>query len=156
MKKKTAILLFVLTFFLLPGAAFAQVFQLNTIGTVNVAGTSFSQFWYTGTNVSLTGNTSAGSSVSVSVDSSVNSATVDESGNWSYATTLTEGDHQVSLTSAGETINFTLTIGSTQPSTTTTGTATTPVSGASLPMFFLALLGIGICTPAVIYLKKAV
>ena len=59
-------------------------FQLKNIASLDTKGVSYSEWWYSTENPTLLGTTIVGDSVTVTVDGQVGSATVDDSGNWSY------------------------------------------------------------------------
>lgn len=121
---------------------------LNTVGTVDVAGSSFAHLWFTGTTPTLTGTTTPGTSVTVSVDSQASAAIVDATGNWSLPLNLTPGDHQISLSSEGVVFSsFTLTIGEDVPAGTSdnpadSSSAALPVTGSTETTLLLAVVGI--------------
>src|SRR3989304_7701430 len=96
-------------FLLFTSSVFAAGFQLKSIGVLDVTGTMSKEWWYTTVNPPLSGITTAGSSVTVNIDSVDYQATVDSLGSWTYApTTLTDGDHQPALSSTGGNQYFTL------------------------------------------------
>lgn len=117
-------------------ASISAAATLTQVGNVNVEGSSFAHLWYTGTTPTLSGTTTPGTSVSVSVDGQAAAAIVDAAGNWSYPLSLTTGDHQISLSTAGVVFStFTLTIGNEVPSGTlgsdpNSDVSTLPVTGA--------------------------
>lgn len=125
-------LLAVLSFLLLNvTSVFASGFQLKAIGALDVTGAVSKEWWYSNVNPRLSGITTAGSSVTVTIDSVDYSATVDGSGNWTYSpTTLSDGDHTVVVSSSAGSQTFTLHIGANIPATITAPvTSTTPVVG---------------------------
>ena len=110
MLKSLAIALSLL--FLSTSIIFAAGFQLKSIGALDVAGAVSKDWWYTTVNPSLSGMTTVGSTVTVNIDSVDYPANVDGAGNWSFnPTTLSDGDHSVSLTSSAGSQSFTLHIG---------------------------------------------
>lgn len=121
---------------------------LKAVGTVNVEGSSFAHIWYTSVNPVLTGTTTPGTSVSVSIDGKSAAAIVDATGNWSYPLSLTAGDHQIILSSEGVVFStFTLTIGADVPSgtlgdDTSSSPSSLPVTGAT--ELTLAIAGLGL------------
>jgi|APSaa5957512622_1039677.scaffolds.fasta_scaffold40390_2 hypothetical protein len=124
-------LLVLLSFLTLTSPVFASGFQLKNIGGLDTKGMAYTEWWYSTENPSLSGITSVGDSVSVTIDGTASSATVDASGNWSYnPTTLTAGDHTVSITGGAGSTSFTLHVGSSIPSNVSAPTdSDMPVAG---------------------------
>jgi len=124
----------------LPISVFASGFQLKTIGALNVDGVTYDHLWYSGTNVTFTGITPTGTEVTATIDGTSAAATVDEAGNWTYTTTLTEGDHAVGFSSSAGSVSFTLTIGPTPEGVGALSPPETPTVGIITPTL-LALAG---------------
>jgi hypothetical protein len=138
-------------------SASASGFYIESIGQLQVGGTAYDHYWYTGANPVITGIAPASASVSVTVDGTASSVTADASGNWSYQSTIAEGDHTISLSTASISTpySFTLTIGATPDGVSGIDTATTPVAGVATPTLMLLVFGIGLLiTP--ILLRKAI
>jgi hypothetical protein len=113
-------------------SVFAAGFQLKSIGGLDVTGSVSKEWWYTSANPTLSGMTTVGSAVTVTIDSVDYPANVDGSGNWSYnPTTLTEGDHVVNLTSPAGSQSFTLHIGNVPADVTVPVQPSTPVVGST-------------------------
>lgn len=125
------ILLAVLSLFLLNVfSVFASGFQLKAIGALDVTGAVSQEWWYSAVNPRLSGITPVGSAVTVKIDGTDNSATVDAAGNWSYSpAALTNGDHTVVISSTAGSQTFTLHIGSVPATVTAPKTSSTPVVG---------------------------
>ena len=124
----------------------AFAFTLDSIGSSTYTTQTITEWWYTGQNPTLSGTAAASSAISITIDSTAFSTTADASGNWTYTpTTLTTGDHTVSLTGDGQTVSFTIHIGQNVPAdlgTTSTSTGSAmPVSGSVSQT--LAILGLG-------------
>lgn len=128
--KIIALVIFLL---ILPVTVFASGFQLKTIGALNVDGVTYSHLWYSSTNVTFTGITPAGTDVTATIDGAANAATVDAGGNWTYTTTLTEGDHPVQFSSSAGSVSFTLTIGATPDGVGALTPPATPTVGIISP-----------------------
>lgn len=150
MVKKKMFLMIVLAWlcFTFSPKVFAGGFNLKSIGSVDTSGREISQWWYSGSQPVFVGEASPGASVSISIDGTEGAATVDESGNWSYASAaLNDGDHQVVLTSSGSTISFTLTTGANNVNwdavNSDEGTETLPTAGVSWPGILLLTAGLG-------------
>ena len=125
------LLLVVLSFFFLSvTSVFASGFQLKAIGALDVTGAVSKEWWYSTANPRLSGITPVGSAVTVKIDGTDNSATVDGSGNWTYSpTTLTNGDHALVISSTAGSKTFTLHIGTVPATVTAPVTSSTPVVG---------------------------
>lgn len=149
MLKRLALVVLCLVF-LSSSLAWSAGFQLKAIGVLDVTGAVSKEWWYTTANPPLSGITTAGSTVTVKIDDVDYQATVDDSGNWSYnPTTLSDGDHSLSLTSSAGSQAFTLHIGSVPANVTAPVQQSTPVAGSaeqSLALWLGAalLLGAGI------------
>ncbi len=105
--------------------AFATGLAVTSIGNLDTStGTFYNAWWYTKENPTLSGTAGANATVTVDIDGNLYTTTADTLGNWSYTpTTLTTGNHTVTVTSGTETVSFSLEIGS---DTSTAGTATSP------------------------------
>ena len=91
---------------------FASGFNLLSIGGVNTSGRASGHWWYTSSNPLFKGESLPTEAVDISIDGTTETAPTSSDGTWQYQPTiLTDGDHQVILTSGGSTIKFTLTIG---------------------------------------------
>ena len=91
----------------------ASGFNLKSIGGVDTSGKATGHWWYTSNNPLFVGDALPTVAVDVSIDGVTATAPTSSDGTWQYQpTTLSDGDHQVVLTSGGSTISFTLTIGS--------------------------------------------
>lgn len=127
--------------------ALAGGFNLKSIGQVDTSGRQISQWWYSGSQPVFVGEATPGASVSITIDGTEGTAIADESGNWSYATTLSDGDHQVMLASNGSTISFTLTTGVNNVNwdavNSDAGTSTLPTAGIVWPGLLLLMTGFG-------------
>jgi len=120
-------LIVVLLFVVTSSKAFAGAFSLSSIGALSTAGKVYSHWWYTVANPVLTGTATAASEVIITVDGTANTVTADSNGTWSFGSTLVDGDHTIVITSGGETLSFTLTIGSNVPENIAT------MSGSAVP-----------------------
>jgi len=133
-------------FTLLISQVVASGFQLTSIGSVDTTGLQYSEWWYQSPNPTLSGVTSSGGTVEVSVNGSVATVTADGNGEWTTTTSTPEGDHTITLTSNGSVITFTLHIGQTMPdniaTASGTGSSTQPVAGNATPTMLLVMSGI--------------
>lgn len=133
----------ILSFLTFSSTVFASGFQLKTVGALNVDGVTYKHLWYTNGQLTFAGIALANAQVTATIDGSTSTVTANSSGNWSHATTLSDGDHQVSFTSNGSTIAFTLTIGEEIPEGVGgLPTAETPTVGMITPTIITLFSGI--------------
>lgn len=120
-------------------------FNLKSIGSVDTSGRQISHWWYTGSVAIMKGEAAAGGTVNVSIDGEEATTIADGDGNWTYVPPgLTDGDHQVTLTSGGSTIRFTLTMGASNvdwDAVNSGGGETLPAAGVLFPTLALTSLG---------------
>ncbi len=133
MPKKFIIqLLFIFALFISP-VVLAATLTLDNIGALATEGNMYTSWWYNGSSPTLSGKGIAGSTVTVTIDDVVTgTSTVDASGLWSLTTAMTNGTHNVSISSGTETYSFSLALNS--DTTATTTTTTTSDSGAEVPV----------------------
>jgi len=126
---------------------FAAGFQLESIGSLNTTGYQYPEWWYSSDHPTLNGITTANSTITITINDHSESVTADEQGNWTFPTTLTTGDHTITLSSDAGSYHFTLHLNSAMPAGVSTPSATTqPVAGnlhLTLLLFFLGLLMLG-------------
>lgn len=149
--KKTCLKLFSLfvAFFLLVSVnlSLAASLSLTQIGALNTGGMTYAEWWYTGENPTLVGTAGAGSTVSIDINGTTETVTTDSSGNWTYGTSLSSGDHLVAISSDGEVYSFTLHAGQDFPGvgavTTEKGgvQSTVPESGSNQLLAFALFTG---------------
>ena len=106
-----------------------------------LGGNAYTEWWYTQENPTLTGIAAAEATVEIDINGEKSEVTA-ASGNWSYSpTTLTTGDHVVTITTGEETYSFTLHAGQALPEDFVaggSGTGEVPATGHN------QLLGMGI------------
>lgn len=124
-----------LSIFVLFSTTTSDAATLDTIGaSATTNGTPGTEWWYSGENPTFTGTAAPNATVIVTISGAPTSVTADASGNWSFSpTTLTTGDHVISITEGSQTFTFTLHAGQNLPTgttTTATDSGTLPVSGA--------------------------
>lgn len=135
---------FILLFLGRLNTAFAGTFQLTKIGSLDTNGANYSHWWYTQEQPHFYGSAMTGAKVNVTVDSTSATVDTDSSGNWGYIpSSLSAGDHQVTFTSNGSTIQFTLTIGEGIPENIGQPAVNqTPVVGTITPTLAIIIGGI--------------
>lgn len=123
--------------------------SLDKIGGLDLGGQKYSEWWYSGVSPILYGTAEPAATVTVKVGEQTSTATADQQGKWQYATGLTEGDHQISITTADYSYTFTLHVGqqftggSTNNTTTDAegkGAPAVPVTGSLGNIFTIAFL----------------
>lgn len=115
---------------------YAAELSLTSIGSLDTSGKVYSEWWYTGINVTLSGTAGSGADVIIMVDDTKITTKADASGNWFVATTTPKGDYQIDVTSGSEAYSFILHTGQDVPSSsggTSVGESATPESTASVP-----------------------
>lgn len=129
---------------------FAATLTLDKIGALGTDGKVYSEWWYTGTDPVLTGKSSSNSTVSISVDGSSSDVSANSEGIWAYYLDVGAGDHNLVITSEGETLSFLLHLGQTLPTSTGTTTgvseSTTPVPETGVPQVLLITLSLMLMT----------
>jgi len=132
----------------------ASGFYLKSIGSLTVESAAYSHYWYTGSSPTLVGVAPADSTVTVTIDSVSGTTAADSSGTWSYATTIGEGDHTITLSTPSATdYTFTLTIGVTPDGVSGITPAETPPAGTITPTLLL-LFGASLLLLTPFALKK--
>lgn len=146
-------LLFLIVFFLFPQPVLASGFQVKTVGALNIEGVTYKQLWYTNGNLTFTGIALQNAQVTAAIDGDNQTVNADSLGNWSFSTILAGGDHQISFSSGGSAVAFTLTIGEAPADIGSLPTAATPAVGTVTPTFLLLFWGM-VLTLSPVFLKK--
>lgn len=124
--------------------ALAAAFQLKSIGALQTQGVLYDKWYYTGAQPTFYGEGLAGEEVTITIDGESSTTTVNTDNEWGFtpAAPFLAGEHSLSFTSAGSTIEFTLVIGTDIPDGIAAPEATsTPVAGGILPTLLVASLG---------------
>lgn len=120
-------------------------FNLKSIGSVDTSGRQISHWWYTGSVATMNGEAAAGETVTISIDGNESTTTADDEGNWTYTPeSLGDGDHEVTLTSGGSTISFTLTMGADNvdwDAINSGDSEALPAAGVFFPTIALSMIG---------------
>lgn len=129
------------------GSVLASGFNMKSIGGVDTSGRQISHWWYSGTVVTFSGEAGPETSVTVKINGNTSNVNADTSGEWSYSTTLEEGDHEVSFSNNGSEIKFTLTTGKEnvdwEAVNSDEGTEKLPSAGVIWPGVLILLGGTG-------------
>lgn len=128
-------------------AALASGFHLKSIGNADTGGRQISHWWYSSSKPVFSGEAMPGAAVVFDIDGSALEINADSSGNWNFAAQepLSDGDHQITITSDGSTIKFTLTIGNGNvnwDSVQNGSSETLPTVGTGLPTILLFIAGV--------------
>ena len=121
----------------------AAGFQLTAIGSMNLDGVLYDHLWYSSGNVTFTGIGVVGQTVTATIGTNSATVTVDSSGNWSYTTTLADGDHSINFSSEAGNITFTLTVGPVPEGVGAISGTGVPASGNSTPTLEFVAIGVG-------------
>lgn len=149
------LLIFILSFFLFASDIIAGGFAITSIGEMDLQGTAYPQYWYTGTNVVIAGTGPVSTTVDLTIDGVSNSLTTDATGNWSHSAALTEGDHTLSLSAASTaSYTFTLTIGEPPTDVGSISAPATPAAGFGYPTLIMLVSGVGLFISAVFLIGK--
>lgn len=133
--------------------SFAASLTLDKIGALDTSGKKYNQWWYTGTNPTLSGKVEDSQKVKVTIDSKTFETNANSSGKWSLATSMAVGKHDVKITAGEESYSFVLNIGSALPdflggtTSTSQSTSSVPQTGSHQVYFliiamYLVILGI--------------
>lgn len=128
--RKSVLFAVIFSFFVFQ--SFAADFKVTKIGALDTQDKVYSEWWYMGTSPTLYGTGNPGSNISVKIDDATNTTTVDANGNWSYVTSMTEGDRNIVVTQDSQNISFVLHLGQQMPTGGVASTQTTtsvPVTG---------------------------
>jgi hypothetical protein len=158
--KLSIIVLSLFTFFF--AFPLAKALTLDSIGALNTAGGAYSEWWYTGTNPMLRGTAGANEDVTITIGEDSSKVTADAQGAWSYQTSLSEGDYAITITSGGDSYNFTLHAGQSMPSnmsnvseTNSTSETTTSVPTTGYPQVAGIALSMTLLAAGAYYLIRA-
>ena len=146
-KPLKGLLFFTLAIFVVSSWVLSADLSLTKIGSLDTGGKVYSEWWYTGTNPVFQGNAVANSTVTVKIDENTYTASANESGLWSYSTSLASGDHAVEISEGQSKYSFTLHIGQDVPAGA--GSADTQESTSAVPstgfnQFTGLTMGIGV------------
>ncbi|PIY80745.1 MAG: hypothetical protein COY80_01410 [Candidatus Pacebacteria bacterium CG_4_10_14_0_8_um_filter_42_14] len=147
---KLRLLIFLSFFIFAVSSAQAATLKINSIGGVPVTNQTFSYWTHTGSNPSFVGVASPSASINLTIGTTSATATAGLDGAWRYdPTTLVAGEHAIAVSSAAESMNFTLLIATeaaTKGGVTATPSAapkTLPQSGGLSSTLLLLTAGLG-------------
>lgn len=123
MQKRILSVLILLSFLVLSSNVYAASLVVTKIGALDTGGNTYPQWWYTASNPVFAGTAPAGATVDITVNDASTSVTADGSGNWSYASNLTSGDHSLKFEADGSSYSFLLSITQTLPESFSSGTS---------------------------------
>lgn len=140
---KSASMVFV--FLLLPIYSLGATLQLNRIGSLDLGGNMYSEWWYTGSKPTLYGAAESSSAITVKVDGVEATTNADGSGNWTYYLDKDSGDYTIEIVQGAETISFTLHLGQSVPDGSVESTeATSSVPTTGFDQYTALMLGVGV------------
>jgi len=120
----------------------ARALTMDYIGGVSTQGKSYSRWYTTALQPRIGGTADVGATVDVSVGSQSGSVPTDADGNWWWdpPAPFAAGDYTTSITDGSETLSFTLTLGSSLPSSTQSATGgAVPSTGVVWPGLIVGL-----------------
>lgn len=95
--------------------SYAASLSLNRIGSLDLGGNMYPEWWYTGTKPTFYGTAQESSEVTVSVDGSESNVNADSSGNWTYYLDKDSGDYSIVISQGEASISFVLHLGQSVP-----------------------------------------
>lgn len=111
--------------------SFAAGLELHSIGALETQGNNYPEWWYVGSSPTLSGVADPGSAITIKIGDDSYSVVPEDSGTWSYPTSLEDADHTIVISQGDTTLSFVLHLGQTMPATT--GIDNTSESTASVP-----------------------
>ena len=132
-------------FFVIPVYSFGASLQLNRIGSLDLDGKMYSEWWYVGTKPTFYGTAEESSTVTVKVGDEEATTSADASGNWTYYLNEEAGDYAIVITQGSESVSFILHLGQNLPDGTvesTESTSTVPETG--MDQYMALMLGVGV------------
>jgi hypothetical protein len=128
-------------------AVHASGFHLKSIGNAETGGRQISHWWYSSARPVFSGEALPGAEVIIDIDGKALSINADSSGNWNFQSqeNLSEGDHQITLTSGESVVKFTLSTGTSNVNWDAVqkgGEETLPTVGTSWPTILLVITGV--------------
>ncbi|MFC1624953.1 hypothetical protein ACFL15_01100 [Patescibacteria group bacterium] len=145
LKIKIKSVVVLLLFVLIPIYSLGASLSLNRIGSLDLDGKTYSEWWYTGSKPTFYGTAVESSSVTVSVDGTEATTTADASGNWTYYLNKDPGDYAIVITQGSESYSFTLHLGQSLPNGSVESTeATSSVPETGIDQYMALMLGVGI------------
>ena len=124
---------FVLLLLVMFKYSLASTLQLQKIGALDLGGKTYPEWWYTGTNPVLYGDSVADSKVDIKIGENSYSTTSNDSGAWSYPTVLDKGDYKITISQGVETLSFTLHLGQNVPENVGSTNAESTQSATNVP-----------------------
>jgi len=146
-KNLIKLLSFLVVIIFIAEASFGASLSLNKIGSLDLGGNMYSEWWYTGTKPTLYGTAEESSTVTVLVDGTEATTSVDTSGNWTYYLDKDEGDYSIVISQGEESISFILHLGQSVPSDlgsveSTESTSSVPSTGFN--QYIALMFGVGV------------
>jgi hypothetical protein len=116
---------------------FAAPFALTKIGSLDLGGNTYPEWWYTVANPTFSGTAEENSEVTITVGDDSYKTNSDGSGNWSYNSSLANGDYDIKISQGLNSYSFKLhlgqglpsSMGGTESSQSTESTSSVPATG---------------------------
>lgn len=133
-----------ISFLFIPSFSYSASLSLNKIGSLDLGGNNYTEWWYTGENPIFYGSASPNSEVSVKIGDSTYKVNSDDQGNWSYPAQILKGDYQILITQGNESITFTLHLGQNLPASTSSPTEESTVPATGSNQIVSMAMGVGV------------
>jgi hypothetical protein len=130
--------------FSIPLTATAATFAVTKIGSLDLGGKTYSEWWYTAINPTLYGTAPEGSTITVNADGIQYNTEAASDGSWSVPLSLASGDHSMTVTDGTNSYSFTLHLGQDVPTSTDESTTSTTVPQTGMNQTAALFLGIGV------------
>lgn len=144
-KDKIKCLVWLLVLFVIPVYSFGVSLQLNRIGSLDLDGNMYSEWWYTGSKPTFYGTAEVSSTVTVKVDGTEATTSADGSGNWTYYLDKDAGDYAIEIVQGAENVSFTLYLGQSLPDGSVESTeSTSSVPATGFDQYIALMLGVGV------------
>lgn len=113
--------------------SYAASLVLTHIGSMATNGSTYSEWWYSATNPLLKGEANDEAQVKIIIDSDEYTTQADSDGSWSYQTSLSSKDYEITISSEGEEYSFTLHAGQSMSDSATSTKETTQSTASAVP-----------------------
>ncbi len=123
MQKRILSVLILASFLVFSSNVYAASIVVTKIGALDTGGNTYPQWWYTASNPVFAGTATAGATVNVTVNDTTTTVKADDSGNWTYASSLSTGEHTLKFEADGSSYSFLLSITQTLPESFSSGTS---------------------------------
>jgi LPXTG-motif cell wall-anchored protein len=129
------------------GFALADTLTLTKIGSFDLGGKKYPEWWYSGTNPTFYGKADNSVNVELTFKDKKYETQSDIYGDWYIPTAMDKGDYNIEITSGDASYNFTLHVGQDYSATTTAtqaSSSTTSVPSTGAEQTTALTLGLGV------------